>query len=264
MAGCGICPFRGALMFNLLPPDLELSISLLLIACAGLTSAITASVGVGGGVLLLAVMALVLPPAAIIPVHGMVQLGSNLNRALMTLRDLDPKLLWVFAPGAFLGAWLGSLFLVQLPMALLQLIIAVFILYLCWGPKLPALALGQRGTFIAALVTSFISLFAGATGPLVAAFVKQRYQGEKFRTVANFAAAMSLQHLPKALVFGAAGFVFIDWLGLMLWMILAGALGTWLGLKVLRRMSHQGFNLAFNLLLSLLALRLIWQGLTGL
>ena len=61
--------------------------------------------------------------------------------------------------------------------------------------------------------------------------------------------------------YGAAGFVFADWLGLILLMIAAGALGTWLGLRLLRRMSDRRFTLIFNILLTLLALRLIWQAL---
>lgn len=246
---------------TLLPEQLSFAASSFLILFAGLTSAITASIGVGGGVLLLAVMALILPPAAIIPVHGMVQLGSNLNRALMTIKDIDWKLLAAFTPGAILGAWLASLFLVQLPIHVLQLTIAGFILFLTWGPKIPPIGLGRLGTFAAALITTFISMFAGATGPLVAAFVKQQHQGDRFRTVANFAAAMSVQHLPKALVFGAAGFVFSDWLGLMLLMIISGAIGTWLGLHLLARLSNRNFGRIINIILTLLAIRLVWDAL---
>lgn len=246
---------------SLLPDQFSIAAATFLILIAGLTSAITASIGVGGGVLLLAVMALMLPPAAIIPVHGMVQLGSNLNRALMTIKDIDWKLLAAFTPGAILGAWLASLFLVQLPVHVLQLTIAGFILFLTWGPKVPAIGLGRVGTFVAAVITTFISMFAGATGPLVAAFVKQQHQGDRFRTVANFAAAMSVQHLPKALVFGAAGFVFMDWLGLMLLMIISGALGTWLGLHLLARLSNRNFGRIINIILTLLAIRLVWDAL---
>lgn len=246
----------------LLPEQISVLNSFFLIVFAGITSAITASIGVGGGVLLLAVMALTLPPAAIIPLHGMVQFGSNFNRAVMTLKGIDWKLLAAFTPGATLGAGLASLFLVELPMQFLQLTIAGFILFLTWGPKVPAVGLGRMGTFLAALITTFISMFVGATGPLVAAFVKQQQQGDRLRTVANFAAAMSVQHLPKAIVFGAAGFVFADWLGLILLMIASGALGTWLGLKLLNKLSNHKFGLIINTVLTLMAMRLIWSALT--
>lgn len=247
----------------LLPAALSPLTSVMLVVLATITSAITASLGIGGGVLLLAIMAIVMPPASIIPVHGMVQLGSNVGRAGMLLRHINLRTIAWFAPGVLLGAWLGSLFLVDLPLALVQLCIAGFILLLCWGPAIPALAMGPAGTMVAATLTTFISLFVGATGPLVAAFVKRQQHSERFTTVATFAAAMSLQHAPKALVYGAAGFIFADWLGLILLMVVAGMLGTWAGLQLLHRLSNSRFTLVFNLLLTLLALRLIWQALSG-
>lgn len=246
----------------LLPAVLSPLTALALIAASAITSAITASLGIGGGVLLLAIMAIVLPPAAIVPVHGMVQLGSNAGRAAMTLRHINLRVIAWFAPGVLLGAWLGSLFLIDLPLSLIQLCIAGFILLLCWGPPIPKMATGPLGTLTAAGLTTFISLFVGATGPLVAAFVKQQQQGDRFSTVATFAAAMCLQHTPKAIVYGAAGFVFAEWLGLIILMVLAGTLGTWLGLRMLRRLTDRRFALAFNVLLTLLALRLIWQAAT--
>ncbi|RHW21128.1 sulfite exporter TauE/SafE family protein [Pseudomonas jilinensis] len=247
----------------LLPSTLPAATTLLLIALSAVTSAITASLGIGGGVLMLAVMALVMPPTAIIPVHGLVQFGSNLNRALMTLRHINLQVIVWFLPGVILGAWLASLILVDLPAALIQLCIAGFILLLVWGPAIPKVATGRFGTLVAATLTTFISLFVGATGPLVAAFVKQQQAGERFSTVATFAAAMSLQHAPKAVVYGAAGFVFFDWLGLILLMIAAGALGTWLGLHLLRHLNDRRFAWIFNGLLTLLAVRLLWQAWTG-
>jgi uncharacterized membrane protein YfcA len=247
----------------LFPADLSVFASLMLIVASALTSMLTAALGIGGGVLLLAIMAVTLPATAIIPVHGMVQLGSNLGRASMTLRHVNLRLILWFAPGAALGAWLGSVFLIELPLSLVQLAIAVFILLLCWGPPIPAIATGPVGTLVAAALTTFVSLFIGATGPLVAAFVKQQQRGERFSTVATFAAAMCLQHAPKAIIYGAAGFIFAEWLGLILLMILSGAIGTWFGLRLLRRISDQRFTGIFNVLLTLLALRLIWQALTG-
>lgn len=81
--------------------------------------------------------------------------------------------------------------------------------------------------------------------------------------MATFAAVMTLQHAPKVLVYSAAGFVFQEWLGLALAMIVAGVLGTKLGLNVLQKTSDQRFAQVFNVLLTLLALRLIWQALSS-
>lgn len=243
---------------TLLPESLEPGIAALLLLCSALTSMITASLGAGGGVLLLVLMAGWLPPAAIIPVHGMIQLGSNAGRSLLTWRHIDWKVIAAFAPGVLAGAAAGAWLLVALPPWLWRLTIALFVLYLCWGPPLPKGALGRGGVFLASTATTFISLFVGATGPLVAGFIKQIHR-DRFRTVSTFATAMTLQHAPKALVFGAAGFTFAHWLPFLLAMIACGFAGTWIGLHLLKNLSNRWFNRIFNLVLSVLALRLIWQ-----
>ncbi len=87
---------------------------LALIATACLTSAMTAALGIGGGVLLLAIMSMLLPAAAIIPLHGLVQLGSNANRAAFTAKHIRWPALYWFIPGVLLGAGLASVLLVEL------------------------------------------------------------------------------------------------------------------------------------------------------
>ncbi len=244
---------------SLLPDQISPLLAAALILCSAVTSMITAALGAGGGVMLLAIMALSMPTAAIIPVHGMVQLGSNANRALMTWRHINLRVIAWFLPGVVLGAWLASRLLVNLPLASIQLSIALFILLLCWGPAIPKVATGRVGTLLASTLTSFFSLFVGATGPLVAAFIKQQQNSKRLQTVATFAAAMALQHAPKALAFGAAGFVFHAWLPLIIGMIAAGALGTWAGLHILQRLSDRHFSRLFNVILTLLAIRLAWE-----
>lgn len=170
--------------------------ALMLVLSSVFTSMITASLEAGGGLLLLLLMALWLPPAALVPVHGMIQLGSNGGRVLLTWRSIDWRLIAAFAPGVLVGA------------------------------------------LLAAALTSFASMFVGATGPLVAAFVKQVHS-DRFATVATFATAMTLQHVPKALVFGFAGFVFLDWLAFIAAMVLAGLAGTWIGIRLLRQITDR-------------------------
>ncbi|MGD8810249.1 MAG: sulfite exporter TauE/SafE family protein [Gammaproteobacteria bacterium] len=232
-----------------------------LVVCAGFTSLLTATLGIGGGVMLLGIMALVLPPQIIIPVHGIVQLGSNAGRAAMSWRHIDWRVIRDFLPGAAIGALAGSAVVVSLPPRYIYFSIAAFTLYLCWGPPLPRLALGRVGTGVAGAVTTFLTLFVGATGPLVGAFIRQQDK-DRFATVATFATAMSVQHSFKATVFQMAGFDLRPWGWLMAAMICSGAAGTWLGLRLLRRFREHHFANAFRLVLSVLAVRLIWEALS--
>ncbi len=245
-------------LLDVLSP-LSAGINLLLILLSVLTSAFTAAVGVGGGVLMIMALAQVMPAAALIPVHGMVQLGSNVGRTALTWRHVDRITLVAFLPGVVLGALAAAWLLVRLPSGVLELCIAAFVLFTCWGPGLPKRALGRGGVLVAGAVTTLLSSLVGASGPMVAAFIKQSQVG-RLAKVATFSACMLLQHLSKAFVFGVAGFVFHDWLALILVMVAAGFLGTWLGLRVLHRLSDHRFDSLFKWALTLLALRLVWLG----
>lgn len=243
---------------ELLPTALSGLDAGILILTAGLTSLLTAAAGIGGGVALLAVMASIVPAAALIPVHGLVQLGSNLNRAVMTRRHTDWSMVKRFLAGALIGALIASFIVVQLPVQTIQYAVAGFILYLVWGPKPGRHSLGSAGQIIAGALTTLVSMFVGATGPLAAGFI-HRHEMDKLATTATFAWCMSLQHLLKMLVFSVIGFAFQEWLPLLLAMILAGTLGSWWGLKLLNRVPASLFRQLFRWGITLLALRLLWQ-----
>ncbi len=250
-------------MSGLLPPDLALAEALLLIVTAGFTSMITAAMGIGGGLLLLAVMGQIVPLNALIPVHGLVQLGSNANRALMMRKHIDWRMAGLFAAGAIPGAILASMVVIQLPLVTIQLCIGLFILWLVWGPKLSKHELSKASFMLMGGLTTVLTVFVGATGPMVGAFI-HRNSFDRFRTVGTFATCLSVQHMLKAAVFSFIGFSFIDWLGLSLLMVASGALGTWIGLNLLKKIPPERFSLIFKTLVTLLALRLIWLSVSAL
>ncbi len=227
---------------------------------AGLTSFITACLGAGGGIMLLGAMAQMLPPQLVIPLHGIVQLGSNSGRAIFSWRHIHWPTLKAFLPGAAIGVVFGSLVLTRLPPSIMYLSIASFILFLCWGPKIPTIALNKTGIFMMGGVTTFLTLFIGATGPLNAAFLKQIHK-DRFVIVATFACLMSFQHLFKTVAFSSAGFQLLPWLPLLASMMISGAIGTWIGLKMLKKINDQHFDLILDMVLTALALRLVWLAL---
>lgn len=71
-----------------LPDGMSQGVFAALLATSFVGSFITVAFGIGGGALLLAVMATLVPPAALIPTHGVVQIGSNLGRAAVTFRHI--------------------------------------------------------------------------------------------------------------------------------------------------------------------------------
>jgi uncharacterized membrane protein YfcA len=235
---------------------MENGAALALVATSMLTSFITAAFGIGGGVMLLAVLAVVLPPAVLIPVHGAVQIGSNAGRLLLMLKDVERTSVPPFLLGSLLGASLGGVLFLRLPPWLIQFAIAGFIVWAVIG-NTPTL--GRRHLLAAGAVSSFLTMLFGATGPFVAAVVASM-RLTPVRHVATQAALMTLQHSLKILVFGLLGFAFASYLPLITAMVASGFVGTVLGRHLLVRMGHRYFKSILNALLLLLAARLAWQG----
>jgi uncharacterized membrane protein YfcA len=134
----------------------------------------------------------------------------------------------------------------------------MFILWSVWAPRISAVAVPDRAYLAVGGVTSFATMFLGATGPLLAAFLSPSRYGRD-RMVSTHAACMSVQHLIKVIAFGFLGFVLTEWLPLVLVMILSGLAGTWLGRSLLRRLPEERFRLIFKTILSLLAVRLLFK-----
>lgn len=244
----------------LLPPEMSLPVAVVLVASAALTAALTAGLGIGGGVLLLGIMALLVPASALIATHGVVQIGSNVGRTALMWRHVERRLLLPFVLGAVIGAASGGAIAWQLPEALLNGALGLFILYAVWG-RWPAMR--ATGLWLGGSLISFLSMFVGATGPLVAALMKT-HQLDRLRHMATFSACMSLQHGLKILAFGLFGFQFGPWWPLLIAMIASGFAGTWLGERWLRGRAEDGFQRGLNLLLTLMALQLLWQSMADL
>ncbi len=243
-------------MQAILPDGITVLAALFLILASFFTSFLTAAVGIGGGLLMLALMAYFLPPLALIPVHGVIQLGSNFSRVLIQRDFIDWQVSSAFSAGSLMGVVIGAYFIIQLEPSILKLLLACFILVMAWI-RLPSIkTTGKPMVAMGGVVTTFITMFAGATGPLVAVFLKEMYQDRR-QLVATHAAAMTAQHGFKVLAFGFAGFVFSDWLLLVIAMLVTGFLGTRAGTLVLNRLPEQAFRTLFKVSLTLVALDLL-------
>jgi len=230
------------------------ALALLMVSAA--TSFITAAFGIGGGVVLIGVLATLLPPSALIPVHGLVQFGSNVGRLAIMRTHVVWTVFPAFLAGNILGAATGGLIAVNLPAPAVQIGVGAFILFSVYA-KIPNIG---RGTgWIAGAFASFLAMFFGATGPFVAAYVRSLGFG-RLEHVATHSAFMTAQHLIRVLVFGLLGFAFGPYLPLIIAMIATGFVGTLIGRLVLLRIDDGKFRFALDAILTLLALRLIWSG----
>ena len=249
---------------SFLPEGIGAGPALLLVAASFFTSALTAAFGVGGGIAMLALMGLFVPVAALIPVHGTVQLGSNTGRAWHQRKNVRLDIAVPFVAGSVVGAIFGVFLVVQLPDALLKLVLGAFIIVVIWA-KIPGIdRLGRAGLAVASAGLALLSMFVGATGPLMSVILAQILSSDRKALVATHAAAMTVQHGLKIIVFGLAGFAFWTWLPLIAAMIASGFLGTIYGTKLLDRMPEESFRRWFKIGVTVLALDLLRRGITDL
>jgi uncharacterized membrane protein YfcA len=246
-----------------LPEGLGAAPAALLVVASFFTSALTAAFGVGGGIAMLALMGLFVPVAALIPVHGAVQLGSNTGRAWHQRANVRMDIALPFIAGSLIGAIAGALVVVQLPDAFLKIVLGVFIIAVTWT-KVPGLAtLGRAGMAAASAVLAVTTMFVGATGPLLSPILAQILPDDRKALVATHGAAMTVQHGLKIVVFSFAGFAFWRWLPLIAVMVVSGFLGTIYGTRWLDRLPEATFRKWFRIGITILAMDLLRRGVMG-
>lgn len=240
----------------IVPPGISQPVAASLIVASFGTSLITAAFGIGGGALLLAIMASLVPPAALIPVHGIVQTASNLGRALVSLRHTFWPAVPAFVGGSAIGAALGGVLVVRIPPPVVQISIGLFIVWSVLAKPPRAI---RDWPFVIGLISSFLTMFFGATGVFVATFTKSLALG-RHSHVATHAVLMTVQHGIKTATFGLLGFAFGPWIGLIAAMMMAGLAGTLAGGLVLNRLSDVRFRRVLDLVLLVIAVRLVIAG----
>lgn len=245
---------------SFVPSEITSVFATILVIASFLTSALTAAMGLGGGVAMLAVLSVGLPVTSVLPVHGVVQMGSNSGRVIIQRRHVVlPLLLW-FALGSLVGVALGASVVVSIPDALAKWALALFILWSIYRKKPSTTAQRHGKTYfvVGGAISSFCTMLVGATGPLVAALLA-RTGLIKQPLVATHAACMVIQHGMKIVVFGTLGFAYAQWAPLIAAMIASGVVGTWIGTRMLDNLPEATFRLGFKIVMTLVSLHMIWQ-----
>ena len=214
--------------------------------------------GVGGGLLLIVLMAQVVPLTVLIPLHALAMLISNTGRAWIQRKYVR----WDYVPGFLLGTLVGvaaiSPLVVYLPKQGGQILLGVFVIAMTWRPQW--FRLSAWVSWFSGALTGALTMVFGATGPLVMS-VLPKSDWNRQQIVGTHGAVMTFQHGFKFVAFWFLGFEPLDW-SLAIALIVLGAIaGNLLGARLLGQFPEHRFKSALDWLLTLLALRMIWQGL---
>ncbi|MFD2077516.1 hypothetical protein SAMN05421678_11227 [Actinopolymorpha cephalotaxi] len=209
---------------------------LLVIVATFATALLSAVAGFGGGVLLLPVFVAVFGARDAVAILTVAQLVSNASRVWFNRREIERRLVAVFALGAVPAAVVGAVLFAKAPLPSLSRIIGAFLLAMVvWRRLRPAAVnLGDRWFAGIGAMSGFGSALVGSVGPMVAPFFLARglVRGAYIGTEAASAVVM---HLTKLVVFGAAAVLTVrsGLTGLALFP--ASAAGAWAGKRVVER-----------------------------
>ena len=219
-----------------------------------LTSLVTAVAGLGGGMLLLALMAQLFAPAVLIPLHGVAQFFSNANRGVIHRSKLE----WVYLKPFMLGSAIGAFAFVPLVVfvdpVLGAMAVGLFILLVTWLPKL--LSVSKLPPILSGGLSSGLGVLFGATGPLaMSAHPKANWSKEQI--VGNHGAAMAFQHGIKVIAYLVAGIQLHAYLPHIAVLFAGAWFGTFIGTRLLKKLTDDRFKTLLKWVLTALALRLI-------
>ncbi|MCZ6681765.1 MAG: sulfite exporter TauE/SafE family protein [Planctomycetota bacterium] len=235
---------------------------------AFVTATISGTIGMGGGILLLATMFCFLPHGQAIPLHAAVQIVSNGTRVLALWKHVDWSTVARFAIGAVPGgvagaAILWSLGAPQQSEPYLKVLIGVYVLTTTFipiprgGPR-P----GHRFDFtFMGLLAGTAAVTVGAVGPLIAPLFARR-AFVKEHLVATKAVCQMLLHVVKIPTFAALGTIEYGSFSVLIVVMTAMSIpGTLLGKRILARVSPAAFVMLFRIALTVAGLKvLIFDG----
>ena len=245
---------------SLVPDALTSQSATILIAASFFTSGLTAAAGIGGGLLMLALMTYFIPIAVLIPIHGLVQFGSNAGRAFVQRANANWRVAVLFSIGALFGAAVGSLIAVKLPENVLLTIFGIFIIIMVLVKFPPITNASNTIVAIGGATTTFASMFVGATGPLVAVFINKIAANHR-EALATHGVTMAFQHLFKVVAFFLVGVALWQWVPFVIAMIASGYIGTLTGTALMNRLPDETLQKLFKVILILISIDMLRRGL---
>ena len=248
-------------------------VELIVIGVAALlTSILSAIAGLGGGVILLLVIAQFVAPTTAIPIQGAIQLVSNGSRAAILRGSIAwPVVGWsslLLLPGSLVGVAIAT----SVPEDTVRVVLAVFVLVLAWRPQWLKLTPGAGGSTAhgggerpptrrpmllgLGAASGLLNSTVGASGPVTSPFFKA-VTATHVAFVATAATTQVAAHAAKLVAFTTGGWDIADHLDVIVVGVVGVVIGSWTGTRLLGRISTTHLDVVFKVVLSALAFRLL-------
>ena len=224
------------------------------------TSVLSAVAGLGGGIILLTVLAQFFAPVVAIPIHGGIQLVSNGSRAAMLRRQINWSAVGRASILLLPASLLGVLVATSIPEDATRLVLGAFVLVVAWRPSLlrwkGSGELPQSALIGVGGVSGFLNSTVGASGPFTSPFFKA-VTVSHVAFVATAASSQVFAHLSKLIAFGLDGFAFTEHLDVITVGAIGVTIGSRIGTRLMGRADEAQLALLFRIVLTALAIRLV-------
>jgi len=218
--------------------------------------AVRGGTGFGGGAIAVPLLALVFPLQVTVPVVTVLNMLSSIGHGITDWRHIVWREIWRIMPGSlagvFLGLYLLSLFDPQPLARALGVFVVVYAIYaMVFAGRTPRIP--PRWMLVMAAVTSFAagiigSLFGGAAGTLYVMYLNTARLGkDAFRM--TITTVMLFQGLTRIAGYAALGLYNSHVLLLLAMALPMVAIGSWLGVRLVRRFDQILFNRAVGAVL---------------
>ncbi len=182
-------------------------------------------------------------------------------RAGLFYKKVSWKTVAAYAALMLPAAWLGAELFEHINPSILKIIVGTLILasVIPWKYKLKTEP--KTSTFVVAgAVSGFMGIFVGAVGPMVTPLFNRLPLGRDGNLSTKSAGQMFLQ-LSKIIAFGgAAGVNFValkDNIGIL---IAGSIIGVGISIPLGKKIPDQKFDLAVNILLALISVKILFEG----
>ena len=230
---------------------MELLNIVLILAVAILGSTFAGIAGFGGGIIIMPILTLFLGPEAALPVLSLYALYSSISRAFINRRYINWQVNIYFMIGSIPMAVIGTSLFVSLDPDMIRRFLGVFLLIIVLSKYFPGVKTFKMklwGFIPLGGTTAFISGLIGIPGPFAAAFFVN-YGLTKHSLIGTFAFATALLNLPKLGVLAINQYMTMDIVYLGTAIGLISVIASYIGNRILHKVSDKLFTVFINLVL---------------
>ena len=240
-------------------PELSIFENTVLTLLSFFTAMITSIAGAGGGTVLLASMLQFMNPSEAIPVHGVIQLSSNIARVWLLRKFVKWTIILKFSLLIPLGVYIGLEIFRNVDADDIKNLIGLFIIIALVLQNLKSIrkiTISSNWYYLIGFFTGILNILVGVIAPLLAVIIKHSLN-EKKSIVGTLGYFGFVGNFTKIIGFSLIGFTFIEYIDTFLLMIPATLLGSRIGQYLLDKISNKFFFYIFQVILTALALRLL-------